>query len=1186
LPDPGLTEKGVPNMADLNRTLHSYASEVQSLSESSTTSEASFYPAIRALLVPILKDLGLSTDVRINTRERRAGGGVDLPDIALYDGGGDFIVVCGEVKSPPEDLPDIAASTDRNDQIGRYLAQTGVVLLCNVRGFGLLTVAPGHTAPGPVPPSARHLEHMVELWPSESAFRLGRPFNRAMIPALIELIEMAVTCYAPIAEPETLARILAIQARRAKASLPENFTQAISTLAEDFGTALGIRFEGKEGEEFFRSSLVQTVFYGLFAGWLLWSRSKEDGQFSWRDLPEYLKIPFLGELIYEIQHPRRIAELGLTPYLDAAAETLDRVNKEHFFKRLRLPTLGDGSDPNADIATAIVYFYEPFLEAFDPDLKKQLGVWYTPPEIVRYQVRKLDRLLREELGCPAGFADSRVVVLDPCCGTGAYLIEVLHCIADTLRVEGVRAELGATLLEALSTRLLGFEILTAPFVIAHLQVYLLLAELGAAPDPRHRPRVYLTSALTGWEPGRQLHLNFPELQAERDAAQQVKTQAKIIVILGNPPYNRFIGAPLEEEQTLIDPYKGIQRDGNGRQVGQSALFSRWGIRKHLLDDLYIRFFRLAEERIGIRAEDGLVSFISNSSYLAGRSHPLMRESLLSNFHKIWVDHLHGNRLASERTPWGESCETVFNVEGGGPGIKVGTAVTTLLKKAVPHPGPARTVIGVRDFWGSAEKKRAALVASLDLPGWTPEEVEAAKDLPEGPREYEFFVSDADRRWKLALFDAAAGYEEWFSLDELFPTAYQGVNPNRGLEGSVIEMDRRILAGRMREYYSAAPFEELQRIHPELCRPRARYNPEEVRRRLQRESRFVEDAIVPYVVFPMDARHLYYETGGKLLNERRPELWENLRRNDFLITVPEPRRESESRPLFTRTLFDLHLHDRGSVGFPAEVRPNVGRDPLLERGGLAETGPRANLHEPLWEAVRTRWGLTGGLDGDDARRFVRALFRVCLAFGHAPEYQADHRDSLAQDWAHVPIPTDQNLFRELVDAGDRIATLLDPTASARDVIHEVLGNGAGSLAVLGRAGGGAVQESDLMVTVAHYGAARGGWRPLSSSEDPGGLSDMGDQAGELYINREIFFGNIPKRVWRFELGGYPVLKKWLGYREARRRTGKPLTLGEKDVFRDIVRRIAALLALGDRLDSLYRRAIQCSCTRSDILATER
>jgi hypothetical protein len=132
------------------------------------------------------------------------------------------------------------------------------------------------------------------------------------------------------------------------------------------------------------------------------------------------RIPFLGELFHEIQHPRRIAELGLAPRLDAATETLGRVNTELFFNRLTLPSLGAGSDAEADVATAIVCFYEPFLETFDPELRKQLGVWYTPPEVVRYQVRRADALLRNELSRPLGFADPDVVVLDPCCGTGAY----------------------------------------------------------------------------------------------------------------------------------------------------------------------------------------------------------------------------------------------------------------------------------------------------------------------------------------------------------------------------------------------------------------------------------------------------------------------------------------------------------------------------------------------------------------------------------------------------------------------------------------------------------------------------------------------------------------------------------------------------------------------------------------------
>ena len=196
---------------------------------------------------------------------------------------------------------------------------------------------------------------------------------------------------------------------------------------------------------------------------------------------------------------------------------------------------------------------------------------------------------------------------------------------------------------ALRRRVLGFEILTAPFVIAHLQLHLLLAELGAEPRADERPAVFLTNALTGWRPGAQLELNFPELQAERDASQAVKTDARIIVVIGNPPYNRFAGAPMAEELTLIDPYKGIRRRDDGRQIGQSELFSRWRVRKHLLDDLYIRFFRLAEERIGQVAEHGVVSFISNGSYLAGRSHPIMRESLCRSFHEVWIDNLNGDK---------------------------------------------------------------------------------------------------------------------------------------------------------------------------------------------------------------------------------------------------------------------------------------------------------------------------------------------------------------------------------------------------------------------------------------------------------------------------------------------------------------------------------------------------------------
>ena len=134
---------------------------------------------------------------------------------------------------------------------------------------------------------------------------------------------------------------------------------------------------------------------------------------------------------------------------------------------------------------AVQYFYEPFLEAFDPELRKELGVWYTPPEIVQYQVARVDAVLREELGLADGLADPNVVVLDPCCGTGAYLRDVLSRIAETLQDKGGDALVANDLKKAAMERVFGFEILPAPFVVAHLQLGLVLETLGA---PLERPK--------------------------------------------------------------------------------------------------------------------------------------------------------------------------------------------------------------------------------------------------------------------------------------------------------------------------------------------------------------------------------------------------------------------------------------------------------------------------------------------------------------------------------------------------------------------------------------------------------------------------------------------------------------------------------------------------------------------------
>jgi len=1154
-----------------------YGEEVAGLAASRTTTEPSYYPGIKTLLSKMLARESLPFEVRASTSESRTGGGRDMPDIALYDGHGDYLVVSGEVKLPSDEIKEIAFSEERNDQIGRYLAQTGVVLVSNVRGFGLLTVRRDAPPAARITPEHRVLEHVVELWPSKSAMEQRRAPPPAAIEELYLLIETAVTRYAPIAEPESLAKILARQAKRAKAQLPKEFTQAVRGLADDFGKALGVTFEGEEGEEFFRSSLIQTVFYGLFAGWTLWLRSGSKEAFRWESLADHLKIPFLAELYYEFQHPLRIQELGLRPHLDLATETLHRVDTEAFFRRFELPSVKRHQDSGPEATAAILYFYEPFLEAFDPDLRKSLGVWYTPREVVKYQVQTVDRLLREQLGCERGFADENVIVLDPCCGTGAYLIEVMKCVAEQLESEGAAALMGQALLDAATRRLLGFEILTAPFVIAQLQMFLILSELGAKPTATHRPAVFLTNALTGWDGPEQMKLHFPELQAEYDAAHAVKHNGKIIVVIGNPPYNRFAGVPLSEEADLVDHYKGIRRDDKGRQVGPSELYTRWGIRKQLLDDLYIRFFRLAERCIGERAEYGVVSFISNYSFYTGRSHPLMRASLVSSFDEIWIDCLNGDKYKTGKVipkglpGAGSTDQSIFTTEHDPRGIQVGTGITTLLKRGGARPAGKVPIVHHRNYWGRSHDKREALLASLDMADWTPEKKHAAALLPQGPQSFERFEPSEQSRWKLIPFSAQGGFDDWPALDQLFVTKLQGVNPNRGLDGSVVEIDRNLLVNRMRDYYSDMSLERLRERHPVLMQNRARFDAAEVRKKMKAGSGFDEDRAVPYVVFPLDQRWLYYETENKFLNEARGDLFENLKNNEFLVTVPEPRKESETRPILLTTAFDLHLHDRGSVSFPVEIVTGGSMAGTLFASQDSAPHRQANLAPSVWTCLKQTFALKGDLSGKDALSVARGLARVSMALGHAPQYQSEHKESLAQDWAHVPIPKSRELFDELVLAGDLLGTLLNPVANPSKALKSLLGDEPKHLAVPTKTGRGNFSEADLMVEYSFFGGAQGGWRGRACSEDEPMHAEWGEVTGDLYINDAVSFRHVPERIWRYDLGGYPVLKKWLGYRDRGRRPGIPLTVQESAHLRSMVQRLAAILRLHPALDDLYERA---------------
>ena len=496
-----------------------------------------------------------------------------------------------EVKSSHED---VRAGAVR-EQVGRYWTRYRLVLVTNLREFVLVSEdGQGHEA---TLETFRLASSDAEF---ERRLQTPRTFARDVGTGFGEYLCRALSHRAALTEPKDLAWLLASYARdglaRVEAAGNAPSLQAVRSALEE---ALGVRFEGEKGVRFFHSTLVQTLFYGVFSAWVLWARvDAESGdeppsaggygaaKFDWRTAVWHLRAPVLRALFQQLSDPGRLQPLGLVEVLDWTSAALDRVDQGTFFARF-------------DEGEAVPYFYEPFLQAFDPELRKQLGVWYTPVEVVRYMVARVDHALKDDLDIPDGLAAENVYVLDPCCGTGAYLAEVLRRIAANLEGRGLGALAGARVKQAATERVFGFEIMPAPFVVAHLQVGLTMQDLDAplADDGVERAGIFLTNALTGWEPTekeKQL-LAFPEMAAERDRANQVKRDRPILVILGNPPYNGFAGMAVDEERELSDAYRTPKRVR--RPEGQG------------LNDPYVRFFRMAERRIAEKTGRGVIGFI-------------------------------------------------------------------------------------------------------------------------------------------------------------------------------------------------------------------------------------------------------------------------------------------------------------------------------------------------------------------------------------------------------------------------------------------------------------------------------------------------------------------------------------------------------------------------------------------------
>ena len=1120
--------------------------------------EVSGYGALQALLNSAGERLSPRVRAVVNPRNRGAGtpdGGLFTSDQLRRDRGdgesstGDWpaqLPARGavEVKGLREDVEEIAAS----EQVGRYLERYSQVLVTNYRDFLLV----GQDGNDEVSPIERY-----ELAPDERGFwRLATDGASAGAHSepFAEFLTRVLAHGAPIRRSEDLAWFLASYARESLSRLDATETGSVSgneggsgdvrtlgLVREALQEALGIGFEGHDGEHFFRSTLVQTLFYGVFSAWVLWSKRTPLGsaeRFDWRLAAYSLNVPLIRALFEQLTLRTTMEALGLREVMDRTGELLNRVEREPFFE-------------DFEEEGAVQYFYEPFLEAFDPDLRQQLGVWYTPREVVRYMVERVDQTLKDELEIEDGLASEDVYVLDPCCGTGAYLVEVLSRIDRTLRESGEDALVAQDLKRAAAERVFGFEILPAPFVVAHLQLGLLLQNLGAplSEETGERAGVYLTNALTGWEPreGAKQALPLAEFEEEREAAEEIKRETPVLVVLGNPPYYSYSGVGVEEEQALVGEYRTAKRGPSPEGQG--------------LNDLYVRFLRIAERQIAEETGRGVVCYISNYSWLDGRSHPGMRERYLEAFDGIWIDRLNGDsRKNGKVAPDGRPDPSIFSTDANREGIRVGTAITLLSRKE-QHENSRRVFF--RDFWGP--NKREELLASLDD--------------PESEPAYEEFEPQVELGHPFAPLETSPGYLQWPLLTELFPVSYPGIQPSR--DSVVVDISRDELVARMETYFDPeVGDEEMATVSPTAMKITSGFDAPAARRILQRRG-LLRENFVRYCYRPFDMRWLYWEPETKLLDRNRPDYFPQVFEGNVWMSAAQQNRKLYDPPYFTNIYTSRHVIERGANLFPLYIKET---DSLFADTDLSESA-QPNLTPAAREYLEDL--------GEDVD--AEALFYHALAISHSVAYAEENAGALRLNWPRIPLPDTSEALLTSAALGRHLAALMNTEVSVSGISGGSLRPELRALAQVSRSGEGSLEPSagDLTVT------AGWGYRSGSGAIMPGrgqvvereytfeeqediergagelglsyeeALAALGEATYDVYLNDVAYWRNVPARVWEYTAGGYRVVKKWLSYREERV-LGRGFEVEEARELGATVRRIAAMLLLGPSLDANYQR----------------
>ncbi len=766
----------------------------------------------------------------------------------------------------------------------------------------------------------------------------------------------------------------------------------------------------------FADMYAQTVAYGIFS-----ASCTQEGRFSVKDVPAMVPNtnPFLKKLFEECtrigEYSRDtidLEELGVLELVEMLKASNIEAVLQDFGKQKK------GEDP-------VIHFYELFLREYDPEKKVKRGVFYTPDPVVSFIVRSVDHLLRTEFDCPDGLADTstddtdqvpKVQILDPATGTGTFLKYVIEEIKNTfdekhkgLSEEELRDKWNEYVPKHLLPRVFGFELMMAPYTVAHLKLGLKLKETGYDFQSEERLGVYLTNTLEGTHKSAErldVYLNW--LAEEANKANVVKADFPITVVVGNPPYS---GHSANDCKWIADLLRGKISDGarksNYFEVDGESLGER---NPKWLNDDYVKFIRFGQWRID-KTGQGILVFITNHGYLDNPTFRGMRQQLTESFTDIYVLDLHGNAKKKEKCPDGSKDENVFDIQQG---VTIGIFV-----KNVQKTSPAKVYHA--DLWGLREDKYNWLFDNgIDTIPWE----EATPSTPF----YFFYPQDVELKGE---------YESGWKITDIMPANSVGI---------VTARDRLTIKDSPEEVwetvrdFSSLP-EDAARSKYSLGKDARDWKVSFAQNDLK-ESGLEKELIVPILYRPFDRKYTYYTGHSRgFICMPRPEIMRHMMERNLGLIMPK---RVETKMPWKHALCTSKVVEHVAVSlktidylFPLYVYPDQNQKKLRNHSTTKTSNLDKNIIKSLTETY-------------NKKPTPEEIFRYIYAVLHSPTYRTRYEEFLKIDFPRIPLTSDKNLFETLSRLGSELVSLhLMESPKLDDLITEFRGGGDNVVAAIGK-----------------------------------------------------------------------------------------------------------------------------------------